>query len=216
MNRLLGSRCAHANAQRRPWSHFSAFAAELSKVAEYIVNIYNLYRGLYVHLCVWQQATSCRSCGVCWRRSSTVVRTRSPDPLRSASLHTTTISCRPRTTMPPISYTIVKGKGCPYSITERRVPELIPVLGSQPADGVNHKPDGRLPLLSARPAVTLATLEGCCQFRCLVNRGTTGVNSLPKTLTRQRRDCDLNPGPSAPESSTLTTRLPSHPPYTID
>jgi len=38
-----------------------------------------------------------------------------------------------------------------------------------------------------------------------------GVNSLPKTVTRQRRGCDLNPGPSAPESSTLTTRLPSHP-----
>jgi len=38
-----------------------------------------------------------------------------------------------------------------------------------------------------------------------------GVNSLPKTVTRQRRDCDLNPGPSVPESSTLTTRLPSHP-----
>jgi len=37
------------------------------------------------------------------------------------------------------------------------------------------------------------------------------VNSLPKTVTRQRRDCNLNPGPSAPESSTLTTRLPSHP-----
>jgi len=37
-----------------------------------------------------------------------------------------------------------------------------------------------------------------------------GVNSLPKTVTRQRRDCDLNPGPSTPESSTLTTRLPSH------
>jgi len=35
------------------------------------------------------------------------------------------------------------------------------------------------------------------------------VNSLPKIVTRQRRDCDLNPGPSAPESSTLTTRLPS-------
>ena len=34
--------------------------------------------------------------------------------------------------------------------------------------------------------------------------------SLPKTVTRQRRDCDLNPGPTAPESSTLTTRLPSH------
>ena len=37
-----------------------------------------------------------------------------------------------------------------------------------------------------------------------------GVNSLPKTVARQRRGCDLNPCPSAPESSTLTTRLPSH------
>jgi len=49
---------------------------------------------------------------------------------------------------------VKKGKGSPYSITERRVPELIPVLGRQPAGDVNHKPDGRLPLLSARPAVT--------------------------------------------------------------
>ena len=32
-----------------------------------------------------------------------------------------------------------------------------------------------------------------------------GVSSLPKTVTR--RDCDLNPGHSEPESSTLTTRL---------
>ena len=54
---------------------------------------------------------------------------------------------------------VKKGKGSPYSITERRVPELIPVLGSQPAGDVIHKPGGRLPLLSARPAVTLATLE---------------------------------------------------------
>ena len=36
------------------------------------------------------------------------------------------------------------------------------------------------------------------------------MSSLPKTVTRQRRGCDLNQGPSAPESSTLTTRLPSH------
>ena len=71
---------------------------------------------------------------------------------------------------------INQGKGSPYSIAERRVPELIPVLGS-------HKLGGRLPLLFARPAVTLATLMGS----------------------------DLNPGPSAPESSRLTTRLPSHP-----
>ena len=41
------------------------------------------------------------------------------------------------------------------------VPELIPVLGSQPAGDVNHKPGGGLPLLSARPAVrpALATLK---------------------------------------------------------
>ena len=38
-----------------------------------------------------------------------------------------------------------------------------------------------------------------------------GVNSLPKTVIRQRCDCDLNPGPSAPESSSLITRLSSHP-----
>ena len=30
----------------------------------------------------------------------------------------------------------VKGKGSPYSITERKVPELITVLGSQPAGDV--------------------------------------------------------------------------------
>ena len=40
-----------------------------------------------------------------------------------------------------------------------RVPVLIPVLGSQPAGDVSHKPGGKLPLLSARPAVTLATLK---------------------------------------------------------
>jgi len=35
--------------------------------------------------------------------------------------------------------------------------ELIPVLGSQPAGDVSHKPSGRLPLLSTRPAVTPKT-----------------------------------------------------------
>jgi len=47
----------------------------------------------------------------------------------------------------------LKGKGSPYSLAKRRV------LGSQPAGDVSHKPGGRLPLLSARPAVTLATLK---------------------------------------------------------
>jgi len=120
-------------------------------------------------------------------------------------------SCCSTESKRPHHWCQLKGKGSPYSNAERRVLELVPVLGSQPAGDVSHKPGGRLPLLSARSAVTLATLEGCYQFCCLVNRGTMGVSSLPKTVTRQRRHCDLNPGPSAPESSTLSTRLPSHP-----
>jgi len=37
---------------------------------------------------------------------------------------------------------IKRDKGSPYSITERNVPELIPVLVSQPAGGVSHKTGG--------------------------------------------------------------------------
>ena len=55
------------------------------------------------------------------------------------------------------TYTVRKGKGSPYSITQHRVPELIPVIGSQPAGDESHKPGSRLPLLSARPAVTPTT-----------------------------------------------------------
>ena len=59
-------------------------------------------------------------------------------------------------TRPPV-YLILQGS--PYSIAMRAVLELIPVLCSQPAGDVSHKPGGRLPLLSARPAVTLAILK---------------------------------------------------------
>ena len=58
-----------------------------------------------------------------------------------------------------VDFSYKKCKGSPYSITERRVPELITVLGSQPVGDVSHKPGGGLPLLSARPAVTPATLK---------------------------------------------------------
>jgi len=59
--------------------------------------------------------------------------------------------------MMPVS--VKKVKEAHHSITERRVPELIPVLGSQPAGVVSHKPDCRLPLLSARHALTVANLK---------------------------------------------------------
>jgi len=43
--------------------------------------------------------------------------------------------------------------------SEHRVLELILVLGSQPVGDVSHKPGSRLTLLSARPAITPATLK---------------------------------------------------------
>ena len=59
----------------------------------------------------------------------------------------------------PVTVPWNKGKGSPYSSAERRVPEPIPIFDSQPAGDMSHKPGGRLPLLSARPAVTLAILK---------------------------------------------------------
>jgi len=70
----------------------------------------------------------------------------------------------------------VSHKGSPYSITQRRVPELIPVHGNQPAGDVNHKPGGRLPLLSATPGLQLPSqpLRGPLPISLLVNTGTMG------------------------------------------
>ena len=160
-------------------------------------------------------------------------------------------------------------KCSPYSITERRVPDLIPVFGSQPAGDTHTRLMALFPGLpgwagtrkakliwiycsnrrwvavaSAGPYASLQLLQtdnhastpplslqvtwvinlavGCHYFLpglqlppqpfCwLVNRDTMDVNSLPKIVTQQRRGCDLNPGPSVPEYSTLITRLPSHP-----
>ena len=59
----------------------------------------------------------------------------------------------------PSVFSVFQSKGSPYSITERRVPKMIPVLGSDPAGGLSHKHGGRLPLLSARLTVTPATLK---------------------------------------------------------
>ena len=93
-------------------------------------------------------------------------------------------------------------------MTLPRATKQVKVAHIQPAREVSHKPGSRLPLLSARPAITLATLKTAATNSLLGERGTMGVNSLPKTVTWQRRGCDLNPG-AAPESSTLTTRLPT-------
>ena len=74
--------------------------------------------------------------------------------------HNTQTQRRPDWPVAPVhTHNGKKGKGSPYSITERRVQELIPVLGSQPAGDVSHKPGGRLPLISASLAVTPASLK---------------------------------------------------------
>ena len=89
---------------------------------------------------------------------------------------------------------------------------LIPVLGSQPAGDASHKPGNRLPLLSARPAVTLATLKRAATNFVFGELRNDGCEQFAyDCYPTASRDCDLNPGPSAPESSTLTTRLPSDP-----
>jgi len=69
--------------------------------------------------------------------------------------------------------------------------------------GCHYFPPG--PQLPSQP------LRGLLPILLIVNSGTMGVNSLPKTVTRQRHGCDLNPGPSVPKSSMLTTWLQSHP-----
>jgi len=69
-----------------------------------------------------------------------------------------------------------KVKGGPYSIAKRRVPELIPLLCSQPARDVSHKPGCRyyppglqLPSQPLRALLPVSLLDeqrhdGCEQF----------------------------------------------------
>jgi len=104
---------------------------------------------------------------------------------------------------------IKKGKSRPYSITECRVPELIPVLGSQPAGDVSHNLAVGCHYFPPGLQLPSQPLKGCYWFRCPVNTDTMGVNTV-KTVTRQHRGCDMNQGPTVPESSTLTTQLPIH------
>jgi len=66
-------------------------------------------------------------------------------------------------------------KPSPYSTA---VPELIPVLGSQPASEVSHKPGGRLPLLSTRPAVTPATLKSLLPILLLGEQRNDGCEQF--------------------------------------
>jgi len=104
--------------------------------------------------------------GITWAICKSAPHSRqitTPAPHRSVILQAGCPSCRPTNSIKALKthciYWYEKGKGSPYSITKHRVQELIPVFGSQPAGDVSHKPGGRLPLLSARPAVTPTTIK---------------------------------------------------------
>jgi len=58
--------------------------------------------------------------------------------------------------------------GCPSCRPTNSVKALkaVSTEGSQPAGVVSHKPGGKLPLLSARPAVTLAALKRAATNFC--------------------------------------------------
>jgi len=93
------------------------------------------------------------------RRSASLSAVRPPTFYRSRLESSNTDFGEPAAHVQFSTYETSNFNRSPYSITERRVPELIPVLGSQPAGVVSHKPGGRLQLLSARRAVTPATLN---------------------------------------------------------
>jgi len=61
---------------------------------------------------------------------------------------------------------------------ERRVPELIPVLGSQPAGDVSHKPGVRLPLLSAGLRLPLKPLRGLLPISLLDEQRHNGCEQF--------------------------------------
>ena len=97
---------------------------------------------------------------------------------------------------------------CGTDVAVSGLPELIPVLGSQPAGDVSHKHGGRLPLLSTRPAVTLATFR-----KAATNFAAWWIEArwVWTVCLRLLPDSVAAASPTAPESSTLTTRLRSHP-----
>ena len=101
-----------------------------------------------------------------------------------------------------------------HTQNEHRVPELIPVLSSQPAGDRSHKPGGRLPLLSARPVVAFPAADYHCSLAGTKLYYIVTEAHLCKqhvqVCTRQRDSRDSNPRPVDHKSSSLTTRPPSH------
>ena len=89
-----------------------------------------------IRLCPGLGAAPCRI-------TSSILLLRAAVPGRYLQTHRTGNMRRIATSSEVDRATVKKDKGSPYSITERRIPELIPVLDSQPSRDVSHKPGGR-------------------------------------------------------------------------
>jgi len=72
----------------------------------------------------------------------------------------------------------LKGKGSPYSITERRVPELNPVPGSQPAGDMSHKPGGGLIYFPPGPQLPSQLLRGLLPVSLRGEQGHDGCEQF--------------------------------------
>ena len=80
-------------------------------------------------------------------------------------------------------------------ITERTVPELIPVLGSQPAGDVSYKPGGRLSLLSARPQLPPQPLRGLLPILLLGEQRHNGCEQFAQDCYPTALWLRFEPGP---------------------
>jgi len=78
----------------------------------------------------------CRCCPLAGAQGCIRQPQRLERPLRNGLTMGVIVPCRPTRVHVPAK--VNKGKRSPYSITERRVPELIPVLSSQPAGDVSQ------------------------------------------------------------------------------
>ena len=104
-----------------------------------------------------------------------------------------------------------KGKGFPILSTKRWARADPGVQAVSPQMTVSHPPDGRLPLLSARPPQmqSITALWPVPSYTAWWQRHI-GVNNLPKVVTQRCLEQDLNPWPIYHKSNALLVALPHH------
>ena len=104
----------------------------------------------------------------------------------------------------------IKGTVLPYSLSSVGPGADPGVQAVSPQVTLSHPPGGRLPLFSAKPAVTFpAKVRHCPNYTAWWQR-YMGVNNLPKIDTLQHSGWGLNSRPLSHQSDALAARLSSH------